>query len=426
MDKLLQPDDVDCVIYHDPCSDGTGSGYVAWKYLSTKFPDRNVMYCPARIGAPLPLGIEGKNVLICDYSYKKDVIEILKTKVDKFLIIDHHISAEKDLKELEDQYKLFDMNHSGAMLTWHYFFPDKEPPLMIKHIEDNDIWTKKLEGNDDFVAWFYTLPLDFNEYDKYIDDDVLLNMIGKGKAYRELNEYYINQAIDHAIPKFSKIKDKYYFIAYVNSTVCKSDIGNKIFNKLPLIDFSAIYSTSDYSNDTTFSLRSTPCHADVSEIATRIGGGGHKAASGVKVDYITNHLPGQSYDSGQLYKLLDKVYFGNKMISDQKLNIIYLNSSSHKYELSHYLLQTKYIDKSGYSVQQAENLYRKQNNSLDSIKFDVAVILDIGRENTELNIFFGDTVNNEQKMAVLNEYISEYKIENKFFTVQVTGIKHEL
>jgi hypothetical protein len=56
----------------------------------------------------------------------------------------------------------------------------------------------------------------------------------------------------------------------------------------------------------------------------------------------------------------------------------------------------------------------------------VAVILDIGRENTELNIFFGDTVNNEQKMAVLNEYISEYKIENKFFTVQVTGIKHEL
>ena len=40
-----------------------------------------------------------------------------------------------------------------------------------------------------------------------------------------------------------------------------------------------------------------------------MGGGGHRNASGVRVDYVTNHLPGQVYDNGQFYKLLDKIYF---------------------------------------------------------------------------------------------------------------------
>lgn len=51
------------------------------------------------------------------------------------------------------------MTHSGAMLTWFYFFPEIEPPLLIKYIEDRDIWTKALPNTDDFSSWFYTLPL---------------------------------------------------------------------------------------------------------------------------------------------------------------------------------------------------------------------------------------------------------------------------
>lgn len=159
-DKDLQPDDVTDVIFHDPCSDGRASELSARKYLSEKFPDRIVRYYPMSIGDLPPEGLENKNVLICDYSYKRDVLKDLLSKVNKLLIIDHHKSAEKDLAEIDEKHKIFLMDFSGAMLTWFYFYPKIKPPLLIKYIQDRDIWTKKLPHTDDFVSWFYTLPSD--------------------------------------------------------------------------------------------------------------------------------------------------------------------------------------------------------------------------------------------------------------------------
>ncbi len=341
--KDLQPDEVDVVIYHHPCSDGTGSGYVAWKYLSEKFPDKKIDYYPMLIGALPPPNLENKNVLICDYSYKKDILNDLLKKVNKLLVIDHHLSAKKDLEQLDDKYKIFSMDNSGAMLTWFYFFGGVKPPLLIEYIQDRDIWTKKLPNTDNFASWFYTLPLEFKEYDKYIDDNFLLEMITvKGISFGELNNYYIGQAVDYATPKFCKIKNKYYFVAYVNSTICKSDIGNKIFDKFPLIDFSATYSISDYSDDTNFSLRSADRYADVSEIAFSLGCGGHRNSSGVRVNYVTNMLPGNVYDTGKLYQELKNIYYNTLTVNEKIYNVVYLASSIYKTKLGTYLLQNKY------------------------------------------------------------------------------------
>ena len=305
------------------------------------FPDKHIDYYPMTIGSQPPQNLQGKNVLICDYSYKKDVLNNLLQIVNNLLIIDHHKSAEKDLKDIDDKYKIFHMGHSGAMLTWYYFFTGIEPPVFIQYVQDRDIWTKALPYTDEFTSWFYTLPLEFEEYDKYIDDNLLTDMIQlKGIPYKELNDYYCKESVDHAVPKFCKIKDKFYFVAYVNSTVGKSDIGNMIFEKYPLIDFSAVYSISDSSESTSFSLRSTKKHSDVSEIAFSLGGGGHAEASGVRVQCVTNRLPGEVY--GKIYNVLKYVYFGNIEINNVKYGIVYLPSYMHKKEFAIYLLQTKY------------------------------------------------------------------------------------
>ena len=52
--EMMRPEEVNVVIYHSPCSDGTGSGYIAWKFLSENFPEREVKYHPASIGANPP------------------------------------------------------------------------------------------------------------------------------------------------------------------------------------------------------------------------------------------------------------------------------------------------------------------------------------------------------------------------------------
>lgn len=344
--KDLQPNQVDTVIYHHPCSDGTASGYIAWKYFSVYFPDKHIDYFPMQVGSLPPPNLEGKNVLICDFSFRKDVLASLLRNVNKLLIIDHHKSAEKDLKEIDDKFKLFDMGHSGAMLTWFYFFPDSEPPLMIKYVQDRDIWTKALPFSDDFTAWFYTLPLEFSEYDKYRDDKLLSDMIQlKGIPYKELNDYYIKESVNHSVPKFCKIGNKYYFVAYVNSTVCKSDVGHMLFEKYPFIDFAAVYSINDSSDTTSFSLRSTEVHADVSEIAFSLGGGGHAEASGVRIPFVTNKLPGEVYNCPKFYNNLKLVYFGETCLGGNNYKIVYLPSYVYKKELASYLLQTKYKTK---------------------------------------------------------------------------------
>lgn len=357
MTQKMLPDEVDYVIYHSPCSDGTGSGLVAWKYLSTKFPERPVIYKPMPIGALPPDDVIGRNVLICDYSYRKDILLDLIPKVNKLLIIDHHKSAEKDLADIDDQYKIFDMSHSGAVLTWNYFYCNQKMPLLIAYIEDRDIWKKALPGSDDFFAVISILPHEFEVYNKYLEDDnLVLDMINNtGKKYGELNTYYADHSAGYAVPKFSRIKNKYYIVGYVNSTVLKSDVGNVIFSKLPLIDFSVAYSVNDKADSTSFSLRSTNKHVDVSKIAFKFSGGGHACASGLKVDYLVNTLPGKVYDHGEVYKQLEKVYYGTvtfediikptedyMIVQNITLNVIYLHSTFYQHQIGSYFLQTKY------------------------------------------------------------------------------------
>jgi hypothetical protein len=401
--KELQPDEVDVVIYHSPCADGTGSAYVAWKYFMTKFPEKNILYYPMRIDAMPPPDIENKNVLICDYSYKKDILINLLKKVNKLLIIDHHKSAEKDLQDIDDKYKIFHMKYSGAMLTWFYFFPTVKAPLMIEYIQDRDIWTKKLPNTDDFASWFYTLKMDFQEYDKYLDDNLLLEMIGvKGLAFRELNNYYIDQAVNYCVPKFCKLKDKYYFVAYVNSTVCKSDIGNKIFEKYPLIDFSSVYNIDDNCNNTHFSLRSTEKHVDVSEIATAFGCGGHAMASGIKVTHVTNQIPGIYYDNGQLYHELQNIYYGTLIINRITYDVVYMQSSIHKTKLATYFLQDKYtyFDK---PVQVCQDISRKLEKVCpDTVQIAAVWNYNPVRNVTHFSIVLHKSISPKEKLIISN------------------------
>lgn len=336
--KELQPDEVDVVIFHSPCSDGMMSRVIAQKYLG----DKKVLYYPMSVGQVPPSGLEKKNVLICDYSYRKDVLNKLLTVVNKLLIIDHHDSAEKDLCDLDPKYKIFDMEYSGAMLTWFYFYPEIKAPLVIEYVQERDLFTKKLPGTDNFASWFSTLPFEFETYIKYFDKNLLLEMIkDKGEPYGELNNYYIGQMVDYSVPKFCNIKGKYYFVAYVNSSICKSDIGNKIFNRYEFIDFSAVYSINESTDDTNFSLRSTVGRANVSSIAFSLGGGGHVCASGVRVNYVTNKLPGQVYDNGELYKAIVNIYYDKLVINEKVFNVVLLQSTIHEIKLGRYLLQDK-------------------------------------------------------------------------------------
>ena len=120
------------VIYHGNCYDGFASAWVAHK----KFGNR-ASYIPQVYGGNKIIDkLNGKEVYIIDFSYSKEEMLELEKKTKKLVVIDHHLSSELSIKSLKEYY--FSYDHSGCYLAWEYFFKDKDVPVLVKYISDND------------------------------------------------------------------------------------------------------------------------------------------------------------------------------------------------------------------------------------------------------------------------------------------------
>jgi oligoribonuclease NrnB/cAMP/cGMP phosphodiesterase (DHH superfamily) len=364
----ITPDDVNVVIYHgDNCTDGYGSAFSAHYYLSKKFPDRKVEYYAATFKQPPP-DVTGKNVVICDFSYKKPVLlEMIRT-ANKIAILDHHLSAMTDLQDIENQHKIFRMDHSGAYLTWRFFHFDKPVPKLIQYIQDTDIWTKKLPFTNEFSCYMHTLPRSFENFEKVLDEEFIKTVVlPAGTDMLKQNNDYVESSLLNVSTKFMEINNKFYFVAHINSSTLKSEIGSKILGVLKNCNFSAIYHFDDITNTTKFSFRSNESKTNVCMIATLLGGGGHRNASACDVPYNTSIIPGHVHDQDKLYSLLETIYLDKYL----GLKIAYLNTCTE--QIGQYLLQTHFDDKKE-NNQELTRIMRNKHNNLDNYDCDLVCV----------------------------------------------------
>lgn len=265
------------VIYHGECSDGFGGAWSAWK----KFGDTADYFGAHHDWSP-PEGLVGKELYFIDFVYPRPEMEQLKKDNKKITIIDHHKMAIDKL-DLADE-KLFDINHSGAVLAWQYFHVDKDIPRILKHIEDRDIWKWSLDGSREILMYFGLFDLDFDIWDEVIeqfsrDESMRENFKKDGglllRQWFHLCEDIINK--DFLSVEFENHKT----YAVNASSVFADDIGNKLIEKFPPM---AIVWHQKSNGDITVSLRSDGT-VDVSEMASKYGGGGHKRSSAFRIKY---------------------------------------------------------------------------------------------------------------------------------------------
>jgi oligoribonuclease NrnB/cAMP/cGMP phosphodiesterase (DHH superfamily) len=260
------------VLYHAHCTDGFGAAFAAWK----KFGD-NAKYIPVSYGKPLPNLDKAKMVYILDFSYDEETLRNLYKKVE-VVVLDHHKTAEKDLKDLS--FAKFDMNKSGAMMAWEYFHPEKDVPLMIRYIQDRDLWKFEMKLTKEFHLGLAAIPQIFEVWDKADEND----LTQAGSAILSYQNTLVERILSSArVMMAGEFMDEFmvlpYKIAVVNSGVLESEVGNDLLAKFPDIDFALVYYTTK-DGKTKYSLRSEDSRADVSEIAKLFGGGGHRNASG--------------------------------------------------------------------------------------------------------------------------------------------------
>ncbi len=265
------------VIYHADCVDGFTAAWIAHRVFG-----ETADYLPFKYGEDPPDFQGNEKVYILDFSFPRDVLLKIKKEVQVLVVLDHHKTAKNELEGLD--FCIFDMNKCGARMTWEYFYPkeswDEEieaPPSLVIYVEDQDLW--KENYSKEISAAIQSYDFTWKNWDQlasWLSDTMQrMNVIGQGEAILRYQEQSIKKHMSRAW--IETLSD--FSIPVVNCTdkSIVSELGHRMAEKEV---FSAIF--VDTKDVRTWSLRSQESGRDVSEVAKRLGGGGHKHAAGFK------------------------------------------------------------------------------------------------------------------------------------------------
>ncbi len=292
----------DICIYHGNCDDGFGAAWAIWTRWGNE-----VAYVPGVYGKPLP-DVAGKNVLFVDFSAKRAEIDEMAQVAKSILIIDHHKTAEADLEPFkinlcgsarlcpEDMagmfrgsakidrppvFAWFDMSQSGAVMAWDFargIEHNDPPPNMLALIQDRDLWRFAFgDRTKQFSAALRTYPMTFEKWDwiagnadKLVEEGAGILRSHNANIQKFMADAYMDKIDGHLVPV---VNVPYHYA---------SDMAHALLTRFPGSPFTACWFRRG-DGMIQYSLRSEDSRLDVSEIAKKFGGGGHRNAAGYQV-----------------------------------------------------------------------------------------------------------------------------------------------
>ena len=300
------------VAYHANCIDGFTSAWVAHTALKKKGYKVELLPMQYTSDSTEELfnclaGKKGEGqcsydkLYVVDFSLALDVLSDLERMYPELLttILDHHKTAfemyQPDVtvnpylswRRTTDSVDIYiDMQECGASLCWKYFNPGERKPLLIKYVKDYDLWQfaygdetkwvnkylcseKKTIENWDAIAYGMTSHIDMN----YI--------LERGEELQKTHDGAVANIVANAMNL--KLDKKTCLIAECKNKSLVSDAGHILAKQSGT--FGALYNIDIEANKTIWSLRSNGDY-DVSVIAKKYGGGGHKNAAGFETTFI--------------------------------------------------------------------------------------------------------------------------------------------
>jgi len=263
------------VIYHGNCADGFTAAWIAWK----EFGD-DAEYFPAfYTDQPEIPDVDNRIVYILDFSYPAPIMRDIADRADTVIVLDHHKSAEEDLAPLLDEGVIegeFDMDRSGAGMTWDFFHLDEPRPMLVDYVEDRDLWRFKYPNSKEVNLAMFSYPYTFESWENFCVGELINDGRAIARAHQKNVDELKEQAMRLTIGGYDNIltvNANYFF---------GSDLAGQMADGEPF----AAYFWMDKDEQLVFGLRSVEGQeqsVDVANIAKQYGGGGHKHASGFRV-----------------------------------------------------------------------------------------------------------------------------------------------
>lgn len=261
------------VIYHRACRDGFCA---AWVFADALGVD-NVDFHAANYGEEPP-PVAGRDVYVVDFSWPRDVMDRMYGEATFLLVLDHHKTAEAALAGAP--YAVFDMDRSGAGMAWDELHPSEPRPWIVDYVEDRDLWRYKHPQSALVNAWIACLEFDFSVW--------ALAAAGTVEDAAKRGEVAIMRQRNY-VAEVSKNARRVSFEGHADVPCVNapqfdiSELVGELAKEAPL----AIGWWQRADGVFQYSLRSRGDDGvDVSELARRYGGGGHKNAAGFQLDRL--------------------------------------------------------------------------------------------------------------------------------------------
>lgn len=264
------------VIYHGSCPDGFTAAWCFWR----KYGD-GADYYPG-VYQQAPPDVEGRDVYLVDFSYKRDVVLGMLESARSVTLVDHHKSALEDLAGMPVRAN-FDshtsLDKSGARLAWEYLFGDDQPPQLLLHVEDRDLWRFSMPRTKEMTAYLLSHEYNFDTWTSLMSADTVTSltmMAVQGEAIVRKHTKDVRELVA-ALTRRMMIGG--YNVPVLNVPYTH---GSEACEIIAVGEpFAGYYYDKPHGRE--FGLRSAPDGLDVSIVAIEYGGGGHKHASGFRV-----------------------------------------------------------------------------------------------------------------------------------------------
>jgi len=262
------------VLYHGGCRDGFAAAWVAHRAM----PDaefRAVSY-----GQPAPIADAlDRWVYVLDFCYPLAEMVALSGAAKQLFVLDHHKTAEAALRDFKaaNAKVIFDMERSGAGITADWFLSGTEtrhspPPWPVAYVEDRDLWRFKLADSEVVNAYLSIVPFDFVAWDDLNAKHTPASVFTAGRAVEAKTANYVAEVRKNA----RRVTFEGHDVPIVNAP--QVDISELVGAMCDGETFAmGWWQRSD--GQFSYSLRSRG-DFDVSALATKHGGGGHKNAAG--------------------------------------------------------------------------------------------------------------------------------------------------
>ncbi|MBW4598517.1 MAG: hypothetical protein KME29_02615 [Calothrix sp. FI2-JRJ7] len=256
------------ILYHANCYDGFGSAYAAWKALgdSAQYIPVHTGECLAQLKVDIPFG---SNVYIQDFAYSRaELLEL--SKRCSLTVLDHHWTALNDLSGLS--FAVLNLNKSGAMLAWEWWHPNEPVPELMYYLQDRDLQQFQLPNSQEVHYALLSYPMDFEVWDSLTVERLKEEGCVVSRFANQMVETICSHATRREVCGYSNIPT-------VNTPILMLEVKARLCQLYPEAPFTAYYFDRE-DGVRQWGLRANRDDLNVSEIAKRFGGGGHRLDAG--------------------------------------------------------------------------------------------------------------------------------------------------